>query len=318
MGILPTSNRSSAVNVKGNKKGFMSKISSLFRKFGLDWVTILIIGIIALVIDKYVPDFGGKARYFRLLPRDSTSPLMEDFGHPYRPQIISFWVSAALDIGIPAVVIAALELLTHGKFTSFARGLLGAVNSVIICCFIQIFLKTFAGGFRPSFLEICQPKPDGPGDGWDGTWYKSNICTNDPEMVGWALESFPSGHVATSFAAGVYLSLYINAKLKVFAHYRSNPLIIIFCLAPMILATLMGGAISADMSHNWYDIIGGAILGTFIAFLAYRNSYVSIFNPRSNHIGLESSTRFSIRPEYEYEEYETRFGFPIFKSRKSG
>jgi len=318
--ILPTTDRPSTVNdgTSGPRRGFISKILWFLRQFGLDVLTIIVIGIVALVIDKYVPPYGGRVRYFRLLPgQGSTSPQMEEFGHRYRKQIITFWLSAALDICAPLVIISTLELFTHGRFTSFARGMLGALNSVITCCFIQIILKTFAGGFRPNFLELCQPQPNGPGFGFDGTWYKWTICTGDPEKINWALESFPSGHVATSFAAGVYLSLYINAKLKVFADYRSSPLTVVFCLGPLTLATLMGGAVSADTSHHWYDIIGGAILGTLVAFTSYRNSHASIFDPRTNHIGLEPSRRFLNRPEYDEQvEYDARFGFPIFSSSR--
>ncbi|KAK6527362.1 hypothetical protein TWF281_010542 [Arthrobotrys megalospora] len=310
--ILPTSNRHPNGGTERRKHGFGAKIADFAKQFGLDWATILIIGIIALMIDKYVPDVGGKARYFRLLPGESTSPQMEAFGHPYRKQIITFWASAGLNVGIPALFISVLEICTRGNFIVFARGMLGAVNSVIMCCFVQIIIKTLVGGYRPSWFEICKPQPDGPGVGYDGTWYKWTICTGDQEKINWALESFPSGHVATSFAAGVFLSLYVNAKLKIFSDYRVNPIIMVLFLTPLTLAVLMGGAISADMSHHWYDIIGGAILGTFIAFLTFRSFYVSIFDPRTNHIGLEPSRRFQRGPEFDYGEYESRYGFPVF------
>jgi len=186
-GILP-SHRTRTPNgePKKGKKGFGSHIATFFRRFGLDWATILVIGIIALMIDKYVPDVGGRARYFRLLPGQSTSDEMEEFSHPYRKQIITFWASAGLNVGVPALFISVVELCTRGNFTNFARGMLGAVNSVIMCCFVQIILKTIAGGFRPSWLDICKPLPDGPGAGPDGTWYKSTICTGDPEKINWA------------------------------------------------------------------------------------------------------------------------------------
>ncbi|KAK6523151.1 hypothetical protein TWF694_006046 [Orbilia ellipsospora] len=311
-GILPTAHHHSDTK-KG--RGFGSQIATYFRQFGLDWLTILIIGIIALIIDKYVPDVGGRARYFRLLPGQSTSPEMEAFGHPYRKQIITFWASAGLNIGIPALFMFVCEVTTRGNFISYARGWQGAVNSVIMCCFVQIILKTIAGGFRPSFLELCKPQPDGPGAGFDGTWYKWTICTGDEAKINWALESFPSGHVATSFASGVYLSLWINAKLKVFSDYRSSPLVIVFFLTPITLAVLMGGAISADMSHNWYDIVGGGLLGTFIGFLMYRNMYASVFDPRTNHIGLDSSKRLGDTSQIEVAEYDLYYGFPVFRRR---
>ncbi|KAK6330445.1 hypothetical protein TWF696_003337 [Orbilia brochopaga] len=311
-GVLPTSEPRSADEGSGGKPGFRAHVTAFIREFGLDWFVLLLFLIIAFVIDKYVPDAGGRTRYFRLLPGQSTSPQMEAFGHPYRKQIITFWASAGLDVGIPALFIGLMELFTRRSFVNFARGMLGAIQSVITCCLIQIILKTFAGGFRPSFFEICKPQPDGPGAGWDGTWYRWTICTGDPDKIAWALESFPSGHVATSFAAGVFLSLYINAKLKVFSDYRPSPLLILFFFAPLTLATLMGGAISADMSHHSYDIIGGAILGSIVALSVYRGLYASIFDSRINHIGLSSSRRFVRKPDYDYVEYDTHYGFPVF------
>ncbi|KAJ6256474.1 hypothetical protein Dda_8336 [Drechslerella dactyloides] len=318
-GVLPTSEPRSSVGKGGGRMGgFRAKVAAFLREFALDWLAILIFLIIAFVINKYVPEVGGRTRYFRLLPGENTSPQMESLGHPYRKQIVTFWASAGLDVGIPALFIGFMELCTHKSFITFARGMMGAIHSVITCCLIQIILKTLSGGFRPNFLEICQPQPNGPGAGWDGTWYQWTICTGDPDKIEWALESFPSGHVATSFAAAVYLSLYINAKLKVFADHRSNPLIIFFFLMPLTLATLMGGAISADMSHHSYDIVGGAILGSFVAALVYRNTYASLFDPRTNHIGLSSSRRFVQRSDEEYLEYRTHFGFPVFEyPRKS-
>ncbi|KAK6512651.1 hypothetical protein TWF481_001532 [Arthrobotrys musiformis] len=245
--ILPTSNSRTEVGTKRKGSRFGEKIVDFGKEFGLDWATILIIGIIALMIDKFVPDVGGKARYFRLLPGESTSPQMEAFGHPYRKQIITFWASAGLNIGTPALCISVLEVCTGRSFTVFARGMLGVINSVIMCCFVQILIKTLVGGYRPNWFDICKPELDGPGAGFDGTWYKWTVCTGDQQRINWALESFPSGHVATSFAAAVFLSLYINAKLKIFSDYRVNPIIMVLFLMPLTLAVLMGGAISADM-----------------------------------------------------------------------
>lgn len=39
-----------------------------------------------------------------------------------------------------------------------------------------------------------------------------------------------------------------------------------------------------DMSHNWYDILAGAILGTMTALAAYRATYASVWDYRTNHI----------------------------------
>ncbi|KAK6510047.1 hypothetical protein TWF481_004760 [Arthrobotrys musiformis] len=135
------------------------------------------------------------------------------------------------------------------------------------------------------------------------------------------MESFPSGHVATSFGAAVFLSLYLNARLKIFADYRANPLLMVLCLSPVVLAMLMAGAISIDMnlgnwekgnSHHWYDILAGAVLGILVAILCYRNAYAAVVDYRWNHVPLEASSRAGGAGEGEEEGYGVRYGFPKF------
>ncbi|KAF3936392.1 hypothetical protein ABW19_dt0201679 [Dactylella cylindrospora] len=77
---------------------------------------------------------------------------------------------------------------------------------------------------------------------------------------------------------------------------------------------LMAGAISIDMSHHWYDILAGAILGSCIALLCYKNTYAAVFNYRRNHIPLSNTRRMSKERLDMLEEryYDTRLGFPVF------
>ncbi|KAF3275064.1 hypothetical protein TWF970_007506 [Orbilia oligospora] len=246
------------------------------RRCGLDWFVILWIGAVTLSLDKWMPNVGGNHRYFRIpsaglnntsstyasasastasTASSTFSPLYfgaSELDHPARRQIIPFWLSAVLEIGIPGFVVGLLNLIcNNGSMRDCARAMLGVVNSLLICCFFQVIMKVFIGGFRPGFLELCRPRPGvHHGMGYDGTYFKSEICTGDHNMIAWGLESFPSGHVATACGAAVFLSLYLNAKLKIFADYRANPLLIVLCLSPLVLAVLMAGAISIDMvSH---------------------------------------------------------------------
>lgn len=50
------------------------------------------------------------------------------------------------------------------------------------------------------------------------------------------LDAFPSGTVGNAFAVGVFLALYLNAKLKVFSADRTP-----FWKMLVILAPLLGG-----------------------------------------------------------------------------
>lgn len=61
---------------------------------------------------------------------------------------------------------------------------------------------------------------------------------------------------------------------------------LVLVYAPVLGATLIGGSLTIDGSHHWYDVVAGALLGTLMAFSSYRMVYVSIWDWRANHIPL--------------------------------
>lgn len=62
--------------------------------------------------------------------------------------------------------------------------------------------------------------------------------------------------------------------------------------APLLGACLIGGALTIDEYHNWYDILAGAVIGTVFAFSAYRMTYAAIWDHRFNHIPLIRNAPF--------------------------
>ena len=116
--------------------------------------------------------------------------------------------------------------------------------------------------------------------------YDRSICTGDTNEIDDSLESFPSGHTTAAFAGFVFLYLYLNAKLKVFANYHPAFWKLIAVYAPILGAVLIAGALTIDEFHNWYDCLAGAIIGTVMAFSAYRMVYASVWDFRFNHIPL--------------------------------
>ncbi|KAI1637445.1 phosphatidic acid phosphatase type 2/haloperoxidase, partial [Biscogniauxia mediterranea] len=124
--------------------------------------------------------------------------------------------------------------------------------------------------------------------------WSMEICTNtNSSSLRNAMQSFPSGHATTITAAAVYLFLYLNAKLKVFANYHTPmwKLILLYC--PILMAVLVCGSLTIDQSHNWYDILAGAIIGAVFALSAYRMVYASLFDWRCNHIPLNRNMAFA-------------------------
>lgn len=123
--------------------------------------------------------------------------------------------------------------------------------------------------------------------------YDRSICTGDRNQIDDSLESFPSGHSTAAFAGFVFFYLYLNAKLKVFSNYHPAFWKLIAVYAPILGATLIAGALTIDEFHNWYDLVAGAIIGTVMAFSAYRMVYASVWDFRFNHIPLTRHTPFS-------------------------
>lgn len=103
----------------------------------------------------------------------------------------------------------------------------------------------------------------------------------------------PSGHTTAAFAGFVFLYLYLNAKLKIFANYHPAMWKLVVLYAPILGAVLIGGSLTIDEYHNWYDVLGGAIIGTTMAFSAYRMTYASVWDWRINHIPLNRSAAFA-------------------------
>lgn len=90
-----------------------------------------------------------------------------------------------------------------------------------------------------------------------------------------AQKSFPSGHTTTAAASGAFLALYLNAKLKVFADRRPEYWKLLVFFTPLLFPVLVGGALTVDNSHHWYDVLAGAVIGICGATAAFRVSYAS-------------------------------------------
>ena len=60
--------------------------------------------------------------------------------------------------------------------------------------------------------------------------------------------------------------LCLNAKLKVWSNYHPAMWKLIAVYAPILGAVLIGGALTIDEFHNWYDVVTSAIIGTVMAF----------------------------------------------------
>lgn len=184
------------------------------------------------------------------------------------------------------------------SFWDVNNGVIGLLYSLISAAVFQVFCKWLIGGLRPHFLDVCKPdlsRVTSQGldrSGFTQIYYTRDICTGDPDEIDDSLESFPSGHTTAAFAGFVFLYLYLNAKLKVFSNYHPAMWKLIVIYAPILGAVLIGGALTIDEFHNWYDVVAGAIIGTVMAFSGYHMTYAAIWDWRFNHIPLNRGVAF--------------------------
>ncbi|KAI0555825.1 PAP2 superfamily-domain-containing protein [Xylaria curta] len=280
-----------------------------------DILTIFIVGAVAFPVYYYSSPLGT-----RVFPLDiqmntsststSTSVIPPSFAYPARPQTVSSWLIAIVAILSPVVVILLTQLRIR-SFWDLNNAILGFFYALLISSVFQATMKAFIGGFRPNFYDVCQPDSshaEGTGNktGLNGIGFRrdmwtSDVCTTtDAGRLRNAMQGFPSGHSTTMVAAMVYLSLYLNAKLKVFANYHTPLWKLIGLVLPILGAVLLCGTLIIDNTHSWYDIAGGATIGTLVSFAAFRMVYPSIFDWRINHIPLNRNVPFDGCPRPDF------------------
>ncbi|KAL1629973.1 putative phosphatidic acid phosphatase beta [Diplodia seriata] len=219
-----------------------------------------------------------------------------EFAYPLRNEIVPIWAAALLAVLVPIAVFLIMQIRIR-SFWDLNNATIGLLYSVITAAVFQVFLKWLIGGLRPHFLDVCKPNVPlnglNTGNGLRNIMYDRTICTGDQDEIDDSLESFPSGHTTAAFGGFVYLSLYLNAKLKVAANYHPAMWKLIAIMAPLLGATLIGGALTIDEYHNWYDVLAGAIIGTMMSFVSYRMVYASTWDFRFNHIPLRREVPFT-------------------------
>lgn len=162
---------------------------------------------------------------------------------------------------------------------------------VSLCRRLRLLLQAL------TWLDVCKPAVPltgtQTGNGLNQIMYDRTVCTGDKDEIDDSLESFPSGHTTAAFGGFVYLYLYLNAKLKVWSNYHPAFWKLIVTYMPILGAVLIGGALTIDEFHNWYDVFAGAVIGTIMAFSSYRMVYASIWDFRFNHIPLVRNLPFT-------------------------
>ncbi|OTB01696.1 hypothetical protein M426DRAFT_74994 [Hypoxylon sp. CI-4A] len=259
----------------------------------IDIITMICMGAIGLGVYEAHP---APTRSFAVTFSDG-EVVYPEFAYPLRKEIIPIWLAAFLAAVVPIVVILLMQIRIR-SFWDVNNGVIGLLYSLITAAVFQVFLKWLIGGLRPHFLAVCQPDITKASNaagvkgapynaaGFSSIYYTKEICTGDENEINDSLESFPSGHSTAAFAGFIYLYLYLNAKLKVFANYHPAMWKLVAIYAPVLGATLIAGALTIDEYHNWYDVVAGGIIGSVMAFSAYRMCYAAVWDWRWNHVPL--------------------------------
>ena len=132
-------------------------------------------------------------------------------------------------------------------------------------------IKSYVGYLRPVFYDLCQPNDD----------YQE--CTSEDSSEGRV--SFPSGHASLSFSGMMILTCYLLARFGVYScstvlkqspdgtvlmEYRKPDRIkkafSILSLAPLAVACFVAASRVKDNMHFPADVVGGALLGSVIAW----------------------------------------------------
>ncbi|KAJ6440128.1 arylsulfotransferase (ASST) domain-containing protein [Purpureocillium lavendulum] len=261
----------------------------------LDILTMAIMGAIGLGVYMAHP---APSRSFAITFADG-EVVYPEFAYPMRKEIVPIWAAALLAALVPIAVILLMQLRVR-SFWDVNNGVVGLLYGLICAAVFQVFVKWLIGGLRPHFLDVCKPditKIAAGHDklsfkGYQSLYFDREVCTGDRDEIDDSLESMPSGHTTAAFAGFIYLYLYLNAKLKVFANYHPAMWKLVAVYAPVLGAVLIGGALTIDEYHNWYDILAGAVIGTVFAFSAYRMTYAAVWDWRFNHIPLNRGAGF--------------------------
>ncbi|KAK8244791.1 PAP2 superfamily protein [Phyllosticta capitalensis] len=254
-----------------------------------DILTMVCMGVIGLGVYQADP---APSRSFPVTFSDG-EVVYPEFAYPMRNEIIPIWAAALIAALVPIAVFFIVQIRVR-SFWDMNNAVIGLLYSLIVAAVFQVFIKWLIGGLRPHFLAACKPDLSlQTGTGYGGIMYDRTVCTGEASDINDSLESMPSGHSTAAFAGLVYLSLYLNAKLKVFSNSHPAMWKLIATMAPLLGAVLIAGALTIDEFHNYYDVMAGATIGTLMAFCSYRMVYASVWDFRFNHIPLSRFAPFT-------------------------
>ncbi|GAA5822717.1 hypothetical protein JCM11251_004354 [Rhodosporidiobolus azoricus] len=299
----------------GGERAFIYQRPTFGEWIKLYWVDILTMAALgAIGLGVYFAD-PAPTRSFPITFQDGEI-VYPQFAYPLRKEIIPIWAAALIAFFVPFAVFCICQIRVR-SFDDINTATLGVLYSLICAAVFQVFIKWLIGGLRPHFLAVCKPNIDLAtiGSGYRQIMYTRAVCTGDRNEINDSAESMPSGHASAAWAGLVFLSLYLNGKLKLFADYRPQFWKMIAFFAPLLGAFLISGALTIDEYHNWYDLVVGGIIGTSCAFASYRMSYASIWDFRFNHLPLPRTPPLGSHSTWVYSHSHFPYDVSLLSSQ---
>lgn len=201
----------------------------------------------------------------------------QSISYPYRRDTISHGTMAAVTIICSIVIITTGEaylvhtkrLHSNSQFNQYLSALYKVVGTFLFGGAISQSLTDLAkftiGRPRPNFLAVCAPVSCKD--------YMPQInCTGYHRNVTESRLSFYSGHSSFGMYCMLFLSLYIQARMRGKWTRLVRPTIQFFLVA---FSLYVGYTRVSDFKHHWSDVLVGLLQGALIAVLTVR--YVSDF-----------------------------------------
>jgi diacylglycerol diphosphate phosphatase/phosphatidate phosphatase len=142
---------------------------------------------------------------------------------------------------IPIPILAVVNVATFKRLDAYDlhQAMCGLLESFSLSKLITEVLQVTTGALRPDFLDRCR---------WDPV---ETDCTGLEEAIDFGRRSFPSLHASVAFGGMFYVSLYVAAKLGVFAAEEDSDFYqLLLVIAPCFSAALVAVTRSQVCSHS--------------------------------------------------------------------
>ncbi|TIB88830.1 acid phosphatase/Vanadium-dependent haloperoxidase [Wallemia mellicola] len=205
---------------------------------------------------------------------------------------------------IPLVCLVVLSTQWYRSYTDLHHSILGFLLTISLTISTTTSIKVLAGRMRPDFIDRCQPTAGSVNA--DVGLSTAAICTQtDFNILQDGFRSFPSGHSSSSFALLGYFSFYLAGKMQIF-DTKGHTIKSWICWTPWIGAVLIAVSRTMDYRHHATDVIAGAIIGSFFAYVCYRQYYPHLGEPLShkphNSRYIEANDAYRL-PTHQTEGY---------------